>query len=232
VMRRLHDSRATSRTSPLGLMSLSVCAMTLSVVLSLMLTPLPAGAATASQGKQKLLSVSDLPAGWSVQKGNSGGGSVSVLGGCFKGLSSRPRAVQGVTRAEIGFVNGMFPAAAETLEEGKTAAARYTSFVHTLSKCSTVSFTANGIKVSGTVGALTVPTIGNASAAYAIHFTASGETLGIDLILFKEGSTFGVLSYESLGSPTAAAAESLAAAAAEKAQGKPVTPVSSGGAVS
>jgi hypothetical protein len=231
VMKRLYDSRATGRISPLGLMGLSVCALTFSVVLPLMLTPLQAGAATASQVKQKLLSVSDLPDGWSVQKGNSGGGSVSDLGGCFKGLSSRPQAVKGVTRAEIGFVDGIFPAAAETLEEGKIAAARYTSFEHTLSKCSAVSVTANGIKVSGTVGALSVPTIGNASAAYAINFTASGETLGIDLILFKEGSTFGLLSYESLGSPTAAAAESLAAAAAEKAQGEPVTPLSSGGVV-
>jgi hypothetical protein len=201
-----------------------------SAVLCLALAPLQAGAATTSQIKQKLLSASDLPAGWSVQKGNPGG-SGSNLGGCFKGLSSTKRGIKGITRAEIGFVDGMLPAAAETLEQGKTAAARYTSFVHILSKCSTVSFTASGVKVSGTVGALSVPTVGSASAGYSINFTASGETFGIDLILFKTSSTFGALSYEALGSPDAATAESFASAAVDKAEGKPVTPLPSSGGV-
>jgi hypothetical protein len=213
-------------------MRLLVGAVTLSAVLCIATSPLQAGAAEASPVKQKLLSVSELPAGWSVQRGNSGGSSASDVGGCFKGLSSTPGKTKDVTRAEIGFVDGMFPAAAETLEQGKTAADRYTSFTHTLSKCSTVSFTANGIKLSGTVGALPVPLVGDASAAYSIHFTASGETFGIDLILFKTGSTFGVLSYESLGSPNAATAESFAAAAADKVEGKPVTTLPSGGVVS
>ena len=92
---------------------------------------------------------------WLVRvEGELGGGSASDLKGCFKGLSPVQGAPKGLTRAEIGFADGMLPAAAETLEQGKTAAVRYTSFVRTLRKCSTVSFTANGIKISGTVGGL------------------------------------------------------------------------------
>jgi hypothetical protein len=219
------DCRATRSTR------LSVCTVTFLVALCAALAPLQANAVTISQVKHKLLSVSDLPAGWSVEKGNSSEGSGSNLGGCFKGLSSTKPGRHGVARAEVGFVDGMLPAAAETLEQGKTAAARYASFVHTLSKCSTVSFTASGIKVNGTVGSLSVPTVGNASMAYAINFTASGETFGIDLILFRTSSTFGALSYEALGSPNPATAESFAAAAADKAEGKPVPPLSTSGGV-
>jgi hypothetical protein len=208
-----------------------VSAVTFLAALCAALAPLQASAVTIAQVKHKLLSVSDLPAGWSVQKGNSGGGSGSNLGGCFKGLSSTKHGVHGVVRAEVGFVDGMLPAAAETLEQGSTAAARYASFVHTLSKCSTISFTANGIKVNGTVGALSVPNVGTASTAYAINFTVSGETFGIDLILFKTSSTFGALTYEALGSPDASTAESFATAAADKAEGKPVPPLPTSGGV-
>jgi hypothetical protein len=217
---RCRDTR--SLRSAAGLTRLLVCAMTLSTVLEVGLTAHSASAATTPL-KSKLLSGSDLPPGWSVRKGEVAGGSVSDLEGCLRGLSTTSRVPKGEKRAEVEFVDGTFPATAETLDEGKSTNSLYSSLVRALSSCGMISFAANGIKISGTVGALSLPPVAHTSVAYSIRFTASGETFGIDLFLFKTRSTFGAVSYEALGTPNAATAESFATAAADKLEGKPVT---------
>src|SRR5579862_7212705 len=79
----------------------------------------PTGAATSAQVKAKVLSLSDMPAGWSVDNPSSGG---ITRTGCIKALNSPGK---GVVRAAAVFVDGSVPAVAEALDGGKGAGARY-----------------------------------------------------------------------------------------------------------
>ena len=85
----------------------------------------PAGAVTRSQLKVKLLSLSNLPAGWRAE--NPSGGSDTYTG-CLRNLHSSPRSS---VIADAFYVDGdSAPAVGEALADGSEAMRRY----HVLNK--------------------------------------------------------------------------------------------------
>ncbi len=174
----------------------------------------PAGAANSAQLKAKALSLSDMPTGWSVDNGSSSGG-VSHAGGCLKVLTSFKKPPKGIAHANVRYEDGGVRAVSESIGEGKAAAADYAKYLKVMNGCTTLSFT--------TDGAMSLSTVGDASAAYAFAFTAKGVKLGLDLVLFKAGSVIGDLAYEDIGTPDAGTFQAFATDAVNRIEGKPTT---------
>jgi hypothetical protein len=181
----------------------------------------PATAVTKSQIRAKVLSLSNMPTGWSVD--NSGGGTTSDIGGCLKGLEAIKKRAKGIVRESVAYQDGTVPLLQEIIEAGPGAVARYRKFNAILLGCKAISFSASGSKVTGTVGAMSFPKVGDSSSAYAVNLTAQGVTAGLDLVLFKVGQFDGLLEYGDI-SPNPNVVHAFATEAVDRILGKPATP--------
>jgi hypothetical protein len=183
----------------------------------------PATAVTKSQVAARALSLQNMPTGWSVA--NSSGGSVSAVGGCLKGLEAMKKRAKGIVRASVTYQDGTVPQLGEIIEAGSGAIARYRKFTAILSDCKDISFSASGSKVTGTVGAMSFPKVGDSSSAYAVNLTVQGQTLGIDFVFFRVGQFDGELSYGDI-SPDPDVVSAFATEAVNKILGKTTSPPS------
>ncbi len=180
----------------------------------------PVGAVTNTQVKSKALALNDMPAGWSVDNSSSGG--VSNVGGCLAGLEALKKPPRGIARAEVEYTDGQYPSLQETVEAGKGAVTRYNKFLKILDSCKTLSFTSSGLKVTGNVGAMSFPTVGDSSHAFAMNLEADGQTFGVDLVLFRVGEYDGDMLYLDV-SPDPSTVETFATESVNKIEGKPVS---------
>jgi hypothetical protein len=186
----------------------------------------PAGAVSSAQLKAKTLSLADLPAGWSVDRSPPGG--ASNLGGCLQGLAALKKTPpKGVVRAHVSYtMAGGFPGLQETIEAGKGEPARFNKYLRTIAGCKNISFTGQGVHYTGTVSALAVPTVGNSSHAYNITIAAGGQSIGIDIVLFRAGQYGGEIVYGDY-TPATSTLQAFATEAVNKIEGKPVGPPAS-----
>lgn len=199
-------------------------ALTVVMVVGLLMTAsVPAGALTQAQLKAKALSLSNMPIGWSVDNSSSGG--TSNLGGCLQNLQALGHPPKGITRVQVNFDDQNLPSLQETLEGGKGASNRYQRFVKILQGCKSISFTdsSTGDQVTGSVGAMSFPTVGNSSSAFAINLSIKGISAGIDIVLFRVGDLDGDIVYGDL-SPDASVVQGFATEAVNKIDGQPATP--------
>jgi len=179
-----------------------------------------AGSANPLQGR--LLSVADLPAGWSAAPVNADSSQTSAP--CLSGLSAQPK---GSAFASAAFVQGTsIPSLGEALSSGQAAQDRWQSLNRELARCQTATVTVAGHKVEAQIRPLAFPRVASGSSAYAWTLTVSGVQIGVDLVLFEAGSYAGYLSYSDLGSPATATVEAFADAAAAKAVKGSTAPVS------
>ena len=176
---------------------------------------------TKAQLRSKALSLSNMPTGWSVD--NSGGGT-SNFTGCFAKLQAT-EATRGITRVEANYEQGNFPVMEETLITRKNAAHRYQQFVSILNGCRQVSLSSGDTTLSGSIGAMSFPTVGNASSAYAMTLSSNGINVGFDIIVFRAGQVAGDIGYGDLGSPDSSTVQAFVSEAVNKVEGKTtVTP--------
>lgn len=198
----------------------------LAIGLSLCLTaPPPAAAASTAQLKAKTLSLSDLPAGWSVE--NATTGPISNLGGCltqFLNLKKAPP--RGVVRARVSYKDGELSVLQETVEAGKGALTHYDKYLGIISNCRRISFNAQGVTFTGTVTPLAFPQIGQMTHAFKITIAAEGVSIGADIVMFRVGQYNCQILYGSIPLNTPAV-EALATEAMVKIEGKPVGPLTS-----
>lgn len=181
---------------------------------------MPAGAMTNSQLRSKLLTLSNLPTGWTVDNSSSGGGAVS--GGCLAGVKQAPKSERKVTAS---FENGQLPQLEEELVSGHTATSAYNRLNKVLARCKHFSETSNGETLAFTVGAMSFPPIGDGSSAYGVTFSVKGINAGADFVLFKVGSVAGVIEYADIGQPDPGQLQAFVTEAVNKVEGKPtVTP--------
>jgi hypothetical protein len=176
------------------------------------------GAVTKAQVKAKLLSLGDMPTGWSVDNSSSGGVTTS---NCLHVLKTSTKSV---VRTSVSYVNSHTPAMQEVLEAGRGASARYKEFNKELSGCKKISFTSQGQTISGTVGAMSFPKVGSQSNAFAIKLNVQGVSLGADYVIFKDGQYAGAIGYEDIGQPDATQLQAFVTEAIDKIEGKPTTP--------
>lgn len=172
------------------------------------------GSSEASTLQGRLLSVADLPAGWSAAPANPK--LVQTNAPCLSSLPANPN---GWTYQVAGFVEGTsVPTLAEVLAAGPRVQQRWQSLSRALARCRTATITIAGTKATATVQPLPFPRVASTSSAYAWAFTIAGIRIGFDLVLFSAGTYAGYLAYSDLGAPAVATVQAFAGAAVAKAK--------------
>jgi hypothetical protein len=164
----------------------------------------------------QLLTLADLPAGWSVD--NSGSSTGSIQGCDLKGLDLKS---QESARAEAAYKMGTsVPSIDETIAAFSTAERAkntYTEGTQVIDACKTFTITDSGQKYSGDVGQLSLgASYGDQTKAYQFTVGVQGFNLGIDLVAVLKGSEVMVFGYAELGTPDLATVNSLVAKATAK----------------
>jgi hypothetical protein len=179
----------------------------------------PAGALTRSQLKAKVLSLSNMPAGWRAE--NTSGGSDTYTG-CLRALHTSPNSSGSVGAFYVN--DDSVPAVGEVLANGSEALRRYQLLNKVLSSCKKLGGTDAGVHITGTVSAISFPDVGTRSRAYAISLRVRGIAIGADVITFEVGQYAGELLYEDIGQPSITQVEGFVDEAVAKIEGKPITP--------
>lgn len=159
-------------------------------------------APTQKELRARLLTVSNLPIGWSVDNQPASGG--ETLFPCLASFEE-PKDEHFVS-VTTQFQDGPVPVFAERLtSSGSRVSGLFSSAVRALDRCRSV--TLNG--QHGSIGRMSFPLVGSASAAYAASFTYEGTPAGLDLIIFRLGIYEGLLVYVDAGTPKVGAVEAL-----------------------
>jgi hypothetical protein len=174
-------------------------------------------AAPAPDLNAELLTISDLPAGWSVVP-SSGGSSAAP-----RCLLHAQTGLKATSKAEATFADGSdgLPLLGEYLSylpgQGQSAMAFLS---RRLSSCGHISLTSDGQALTGTMGAMSFPAVADQSSAYQMNLSASVSglsiTLGIDLIVFRKADTVAMILYGDLGTPDIQAVQRIVRHAAAK----------------
>lgn len=180
----------------------------------------PVAATTKAQLQAETLSLSNMPTGWSVDSSTTG--TETDRTGCLKGLRALGLPAKGIARANVTYHQRTVPAFEETLESGEGALTRYERYLKILQTCKQVSITTSkGTQISGSVRAMSFPTVGSSSSAFALDWSAHGVNVGTDIVMFRAGQVDGRVVYGAY-SPDTATLEALVTAAVDKVEGKPV----------
>lgn len=181
-----------------------------------------ASAVTSAQLKAKVLSLSNMPAGWIVD--NAGGGNVTYTG-CMKVLHAPQKGVEGVATAEALYADGSARAFGEFLVGGRGASARFQEVNRVFGHCKEIDGTVGGVRVTGSVDAMSFPAVGSASSAYSASVTVEGFSIEADVVVFEVGRYAGEIVYEDVGQPDIVQVEGFVNEAVAKIEGKPtITP--------
>jgi hypothetical protein len=191
----------------------------LAALVVLLATATSASALTTKQLKSKALSLTNMPSGWSA---HTSAGSAATNTRCLKLLKTPfPHEV----KTTVLFEDVNLPALEESLQSGSGIDARYRKLQKALTSCRSISFTASGQTFRGTAQAMSFPTFGDRSGAFALSFTDQGVKVGADVVLFKVGTIIGEVLYEELGTPDTTQLQAFMTEAVNKIEGKPtVTP--------
>jgi len=179
------------------------------------------GNSTQAALQDHLLSVADLPAGWSAAPENPG--TVQTSAPCLSGLAAN---LKGLTYAAVAFVQGTaIPTLKEVLATGPQARQTWRNVAQALARCRTATITITGNKATATIQPLPLPRMASVSSAYAWAFTIAGIRIGFDLVLFETGMDTGYLAYADLGAPPVGTVQAFVTAAVAKARTGSTPPV-------
>ena len=136
---------------------------------------------TEAMVRGKLLSLSNLPAGWTLT--NVPATNKGYSGPCAAALSPKPR--PGLAEAYVAFTDrGRSPLLGEKVVFGKAVTNRYNYVNAVLKSCKYLTFALGGIDEKGTVDPLSFPKLGSSSSAYTITVpTTLGVSVGIDIVI-------------------------------------------------
>jgi hypothetical protein len=167
--------------------------------------------------KAQLLTVAELPAGWSIDNSNSGGDKTSTPSCLRRPLDSELHAN---AKADASFVRGSdFPWLNQGIAyfgDDATASAKLSTIAAILNGCKDLSYTSDGHKVTGSMGVMSFPNFGDHSQAWDMTLTAEGTTVGFDLVLMQKGAELEQLFYGDLGWLDVTELQTLAESAADK----------------
>ncbi len=186
-------------------------------------TPKPPNAVALSA---QLLSVGDLPAGWSTSPSSSGG-STSLVG-CTVPSFKRNEAAR-VEGSFQGSSSG-FPAVSETLASfsGDLAQVGFNSGSNTLNACKNFSLSSGGTTFRGTAQGISLGTsFGDETGAWQLVINGSGLHLVIDEVAVRIGDEDMILAYTATDAPAATALSSLLGVAVDKVRGTSPSPTTS-----
>jgi pimeloyl-ACP methyl ester carboxylesterase len=185
--------------------------------------------------RSSLLSVANLPGGWSVAPVTSTKGlskvATSPCGAALAAVLSPPglpKSPVGRTYDTASFVEGTtVPDLRDTLASGALAQEAWQRFDAALAGCRTATFVYKGTNVMATGNPLALAPLGRSSSAYAWTIRSAGATVGIhaDIILFRTAKYYGYLSYSDVGPPPLSTFLAFARAAVTKATNGSTAPV-------
>ena len=139
----------------------------------------------------QLLSVADLPTGWAVDNSSDPDTAAPSCLKQAKAITDTPHSV----RAE--FVKGTdVPTLSDSIgyyDSSDNAEHKFTAAAQVLTSCKDVSFDSDGTHVTGTVGALSFPKIGDRSAAWRFTFDAGGQSFGAIEVLIQKDKELEIL---------------------------------------
>jgi hypothetical protein len=131
----------------------------------------------------ELLSVGQMPTGWSVDNSSSGSGP-----GCLANIVE-PKGIKQTSNATVFFAGiGNIPVIEETLATFTNATTAYKKIVATLNGCKHIVVTSGARKGTYTVGQMSFPHYGNASAAFAVSIVTQVATIGEDFLIVRKGN--------------------------------------------
>ena len=160
--------------------------------------------------ESKVLALSDLPTGWAVDNSSPTGTQAS----CLKDASDATTSGATAT-ATAKFVKGTsLPALAQQLAQlpSDRVDGNYTKATSILSGCKALS----GEFVTGTIGTLSFPTIGDASSAYLVTLVSRGLKAGANFLVFRKGDYVSDLYFAQIGTPSTAMTQQFAETAAAR----------------
>jgi hypothetical protein len=165
-------------------------ALACTVVLTFALTLTAAAPSSATPHlASELLSVTQMPKGWSVQSpsGNVNAGCLTNVVGLSNFLEAK--GVTQTARAKI-FIedNESVPMVAEMLATYSDPIAAYTKIVGTLAICKRVNGQIFGVNVTGTMKKWTFAHFASSSAAFVAHTSIMGTTFDEDVIIMRKGN--------------------------------------------
>lgn len=144
----------------------------------------PAAPALAPQ----LLTLGDLPSGWSTADPNSGPNGNVQLPDCFV---QAMRTDQAAENDSVAFVQNQLPLLSEGLGyyPGASAVSNFAAAVGALDSCvgKQVTVSSGPYSLHGTVQTLAVPSWGDASRGYQVSLTGYGFTLGLGIVAVRKG---------------------------------------------
>jgi hypothetical protein len=163
----------------------------------------------------QLLTLSDLPAGWSVDNSTSSG---SLQGCNTKSFDAKS---QETARGEAAYKNGTsVPSIDETIAAFPTpekARTLYAEGTQVIEACKTFTITDNGQKYSGNAGQMSLgASYGDQTKAYQFTVNVQGFNAGIDIVAVLKGSEVMLFEYADLGTPDLATVNGLVAKATAK----------------
>jgi hypothetical protein len=141
--------------------------------------------ASAPKLSSELLSVGQMPTGWSVDNSSSSGGV-----GCYNSTIMEPKGVTQTAKTEVQFQSSGatgLPSIAEKLATYSNTSTAYKKIVTTITNCKSFSGKYQGSKMDGTVGQMSFGTYGTSSAAFAVDFTVAGTAVYEDLLMIRKG---------------------------------------------
>jgi pimeloyl-ACP methyl ester carboxylesterase len=208
--------KSKAHGSPLRILVAAVLTVFVFCAVVLVQNP-PSGAATMSS---RLMSLSDLPTGWSVN--HVPATSALSKNQCLVGLGTDAGTKPVETTADFT-QNSSLPLFHELLSNGRGLEAQFNKAVKALTNCRSLTFTESGKKVHGTIEPLSLGNLGATSAAFTLSFTISNINIVADLVVFKTHNYVGEVEYADIATPEIATVEALAQEAVMKAEGKTVS---------
>jgi hypothetical protein len=154
----------------------------------------PSVSTTAAPNVQSLLlSINDLPTGWTVDNSANSPGSLSCV--------PADLAHGSLHHADISFAqNGSLPILDESLGIWASAASVFAGGVTALNRCKAFTTTGSGTNYSGTLGAMSSPTYGDQSAAYNANLTIQGLDVNEGFVVVRKGSYIALVVLGDIGS--------------------------------
>jgi pimeloyl-ACP methyl ester carboxylesterase len=179
-----------------------------------------AAAAPTVDAKSRLLTASDLPAGWHAGRAARTRLNLAATP-CLRGLTSAAPTASAWARTTFAAASGL-PAFSEAL--AVATASWYDREVAALAGCRRLSLTVNSKRVTATLAQTGLPAPVASSHAFSLGLTATGVPIGAVIVLFRTEGLDGEAIYLTIGPPTVATAEAMVDVAVSKAEGLAVPP--------
>lgn len=147
---------------------------------------------TAQRLQSSLLTIGNLPPGWSK---------TNAVTATTKSCYSNPIwKVPFTAKASAAFrMNDSVPQLVEQLASYPNAHAAYQQVVGSLNRCSTFSETVQGQKLVGTISPISNQRFANESSSYTANLTVQGTQLEQEFVIARKGSTLAAVAVGDYG---------------------------------